>query len=164
MRKTTLSLSILLSLLVLFISCEKQKEKTWTSFYDFTVADIAGSYVPNPDESVYEESPTDGMTVYDNASLTITELSDNNISVRIIIPDEINKVFTGNIEPNNNLAIIKLTQGLYESFTANVYKDSQNQIRLSGYESRSIYGANSELVDKKVYGFDVIKIEDRRQN
>ena len=162
MRKTALSLFILLSLLVLSISCEKQKEKTWSSFYDFTVADIAGSYVSNPDESIYEESPTAGTSLYDNVSLTITELSDNNISVRIIIPDQINKVFTGSIEPNNSLAIIKLSQGFYESFTANVYKDSQNRIRLSGNESISYYDANGEVVDKKVHGFDVIKVEDRR--
>ena len=159
MRKNALRLSIVLSLLVLFNACEKPVEKTWTSFYDFTVADIEGTYTANPDESVYEDSPTSGTNLYDNASLTITALSDNNISVRIIIPDLINRVFTGSIEQNNSLALIKLTQGLYESFTANVYKDSQNRIRLNGNESHSIYNANGELTDKKIYGFDVIKAE-----
>ena len=100
-----------MGLLVLFNACTKPEEKTWTSFYDFTVADIAGTYTANPDESVYEESPTPGTNLYDNASLTITQLSDNNISVRVIIPDQINKVFTGSIEQNNGLAIIKLSQG-----------------------------------------------------
>lgn len=157
MRKTALHLSLALGLLILFSSCEKPKEKTWISFYDFTVADIVGTYSANTDESVYEDSPTPGTTVYQNATVTITELSESNISVRVVIPDQINKAFTGSIETNNSLAIIKLTQGLYETFTANVYKDSQNRIRLNGNESRSIYDANGELVDKKVYGFDVVK-------
>lgn len=159
MKKKSIFLSILLGLLVIFISCGHEEENPWSRFYSYTGADIIGTYSPNPDESAYEESPTPGVVVYDNATVTITDLSDGLVMIRVVIPDKINKVFSGSVDQNSGSGILLMRQGNYEEFHATVYKNSQGQVRLEGYESRTIYNADGEVTDKKIYGFDVIKAE-----
>lgn len=144
------------------ISCKHQEDNPWSRFYDFTAADLIGSYSPNPDESAYEELPAPGVVVYDNATVTISDLSDGLVQVRVIIPDQIYKVFSGTIDQNSSNGVLLMHQGSNEEFNATVYKNSQGQIRLQGHESRTIYDAEGEISDKKVYGFDVIKVEDRK--
>lgn len=150
---------IFLGLSILSTSCKQQEDNPWSRFYDFTSSDVIGTYSANPNESVYEESPTPGVVVYDNASVTITELDDGLVMVRVIIPDQINKVFTGAIDQNSSNGVLLLRQGSYEEFNATVYKNKQGQIRLQGHESRTYYNAEGEVSDKKIYGFDVIKTE-----
>ena len=162
MKKIYLLIS-LVGLLFLSVSCEHPEDNSWSRFYDFSSSDVIGTYSANPDESVYEESPTPGVVVYDNASVTITELGDGLVMVRVIIPDQINKVFTGAIEQNSSNGILLLNQGSYEEFSATVYKGNQGQIRLQGHESRTYYNAEGEISDKKIYGFDVIKTENGKR-
>ncbi|MBQ5957728.1 MAG: hypothetical protein IJL44_00900 [Bacteroidales bacterium] len=162
MKKIYLLIS-LVGLLFLSVSCEHPEDNPWSRFYDFSSSDVIGTYSANPDESVYEESPTPGVVVYDNASVTITELGDGLVMVRVIIPDQINKVFTGAIEQNSSNGILLLNQGSYEEFSATVYKGNQGQIRLQGHESRTYYNAEGEISDKKIYGFDVIKTENGKR-
>lgn len=162
MKKIYLLIS-LVGLLFLSVSCEHPEDNPWSRFYDFSSSDVIGTYSANPDESVYEESPTPGVVVYDNASVTITELGDGLVMVRVIIPDQINKVFTGAIEQNSSNGVLLLNQGSYEEFSATVYKGNQGQIRLQGHESRTYYNAEGEISDKKIYGFDVIKTENGKR-
>ena len=54
---------------MLFVSCKKSTENEWQRFWGFTKDDIAGHYNANPDESLYEELPTEGIKVYDNATI-----------------------------------------------------------------------------------------------
>ena len=162
MKKISLLIS-LVGLLFLSVSCEHPEDNPWSRFYDFSISDVIGTYSANPDESVYEESPTPGVVVYDNASVTITELGDDLVMVRVIIPDQINKVFTGSVEQNSGNGVLLLNQGSYEEFSATVYKGNQGQIRLQGHESRTYYNAEGEISDKKIYGFDVIKTENGKR-
>ena len=143
---------------VLFTSCEEENVNEWQRFYGFTKDDIIGHYEANPDESLYEELPTAGVIVYDNAVIDVIDQSDDLVSIRINIPGVLTKVFFGTIyyaEYNSDLVF---TNG-NEDLRMTVYKNNLNQVRFHGREKRYYYDADHVLVDSDNYGFDVIKVD-----
>ena len=121
MKKTIL---FLIALGLLCASCEKTPVNEWNRFYGFTKDDIAGHYEANPDESLYEELPTEGVTVYNTATIDITSLQDNMVSIRIVIPHVINKVFSGVVNGDDSTSDLILN-GFCENIMATVYKNSK---------------------------------------
>lgn len=158
MKKRLLGI-ITLALSLLCVSCEKTPTATWTRFYGFTKADVIGSYEANTDPSVYAELPTEGVVVYNNASIQINELSDDMVSLHINIPDKLNKNFTGTV-PNNDYNSELGMNNYHEDILFTVYKNDKNQVRLHG-RYRYCYYEHIEgvdvLADTDNYGFDVIK-------
>lgn len=147
----------LVSISLLFASCEKTPQDEWNRFYGFTKDDIVGHYNANPDESLYEALPTPGVAVYDNASIDIQALSDNQVSLHIVIPGTINKVFSGAVIPGESTSDMMFVNDNNEDISMTVYKNSQNQVRLHGRVKRYHYDAHHILEDSDNWGFDVIK-------
>ena len=155
MKKTALSL---ITLCLLFVSCGKSSQEEWSRFYNFTQNDIVGHYEANPDESLYEELPTTGVAVYDNATIDIQSSGGNQVSLRIVIPGTINKAFSGTVIPDEDSSDLMLVNN-NEDISMTVYKNSQNQIRLHGRVKRYHYDSHQVLVDSDNWGFDVLKTE-----
>ncbi|MBR4147079.1 MAG: hypothetical protein IKU00_04210 [Bacteroidales bacterium] len=153
MKKASL---FLIALCLLCLSCEKTPVNEWDRFYGFTKDDIVGHYEANPDESLYQELPTQGVTVYSNATIDITSLSGNSISIRIVIPSVINKVFSGAVNNEENSSDLVL-RNFNEDIMMTVYKNSKGQIRMHGRVKRYRYDSDGILIDSNYYGFDVIK-------
>lgn len=150
-------ITILLTLCVIvFTSCKK--DPVWNRFFGYTKDDIVGHYEANPDESLYEDLPTEGVKVYSNAVLDITSLSNDLISIRIVIPDVINKVFSGPVYSAADNSDIVLLNG-DDDIQMTVYKSDKGEIRLHGRQKRYHYDASNVLVSSENYGFDVIKQE-----
>ena len=147
---------ILIAIGLLCTSCEKTPVSEWSRYYGYTKDNIVGHYDANPDESLYEALPTEGVTVYDNATVDITALSDDLISLRIVIPDVINKVFSGAINAEESSSDLVL-HNYNEDVMATIYKNSKGQVRLHGRVKHYYYNANNVLVNSNNYGFDVIK-------
>ena len=169
MSKTSL---LLITLCLLFLSCGKDPEKEWSRFYGFTQADVVGHYEANPDESLYEALPTEGIAVYDNASLDISAVGNTAISVHIVIPGKVNKNFSGPLNMSDeNRSDITLTTVINttnkEDIWMTVYKNENGQVRFHGRVKRYYYRIDTEhdnalvLVRSENWGFDVIKEEDR---
>lgn len=150
-------ITILLALCVIvFTSCKK--DPVWNRFFGYTKDDIVGHYEANPDESLYEDLPTEGVKVYNNAVLDITSLSDNLISIKLNIPDVIhNKVFSGPVYSASDNSDIILKNNNDEDIQMTVYKNGKGQVRLHGRLKRYHYDASNVLVSSENYGFDVIK-------
>ena len=160
MKRITILLATVLCV-ILFASCKK--DPTWERFFGFAKEDVIGHYVANPDESLYEELPTEGVKVYDNAVIDITSLSDNLISIKLNIPDIItNKTFSGPVYSANDNSDIVLQNSNNEDIEMTVYKNEKGQVRLHGRLKRYHYDVNHVLIDSDNYGFDVIKEEVRR--
>ena len=152
MKNTAL---LLISICFLFASCGKDPKEEWSRFYGFTQADIVGCYEANPDESLYEDLPTEGMTIYNNASINVSPVGDVSISLNIIIPDRINKYFSGPLEmSNDHRSDITLTNVINttnkEDIMMTVYKNDQGQVRFHGRVKRYYYVTDN-------WGFDVVK-------
>lgn len=145
--------------LIFFASCEKDPAKEWDRFYGFAKEDVIGHYEPNPDESLYEELPTEGVKVYSDAVIDVVDLSDNLVSIRIRIPSvPLNKVFSGVIYSEASNSDIVLNSG-NDDIRMTVYKNDKGQVRFHGRQKRYYYDADHVLVDSDNYGFDVIKEE-----
>lgn len=157
MKITKTLLAIAIGLLFVSISCKKSPtESEWSRFYGYTKNDIVGHYEANPDESLYQDLPTEGVAVYDNATIDIVELSENSISLRIVIPGVLNKNFSGAIYTNEQISDLTL-QNFNEDIMMTVYKNSKGQVRFHGRVKHYYYNADHELVNSNNYGFDVIK-------
>ena len=154
MKKTIL---FLIALGLLCASCEKTPVNEWNRFYGFTKDDIAGHYEANPDESLYEELPTEGVTVYNTATIDITSLQDNRVSLRIVIPHVINKVFSGVVNGDDSTSDLILN-GFGENIMATVYKNSKGQIRMHGRVKGDRHQRDEDPVIE-IYGFDVLKAD-----
>lgn len=156
MKRSLIIATFLAAFSLVFVSCEKTPVNEWSRFYGFTQADIIGHYDANPDESLYQDLPTEGVAVYDNVTIDIVAVSENSISLRIVIPDVINRNFSGAIftdEQNSDLTL----HGFNEDIMMTVYKNNKGQIRFHGRVKHYYYNANNELVNSNNYGFDVIK-------
>ena len=156
MKRLNILLTTFLGLALVFASCEKTPVNEWSRFYGFTKDDIAGQYNANPDESIYEALPTQGVVVYDNATVEITAQSGNLVSVHVIIPGVINKVFSGTVVSDEGSSNIVFRNN-NEELIVTVYKNDQNQIRLDGCVKHNYYNSHGEVIDSDYYGFDVIK-------
>lgn len=122
---------ILSAVTLLFVSCEKTKTNEWGRFFGFTAADIAGHYTSSPDESLYQELPTEGVVIYDNVTIDIGATSENSVSLHIVIPNQINLVFSGTLDSEDNSSDLVL-YSYYDDLMASVYKNDQGQIRIHG--------------------------------
>ncbi len=165
MRKISL---LLIALSLLFASCGKDPEKEWGRFYGFTQADVVGHYEANPDESLYEALPTEGVTVYNNASMDVSAVGSTAVSIHIVIPGKVNKTFSGPLdmsdENRSDIALLNVINSLNkEDLLMTVYKNEQGQVRFHGRVKRYYYEINTDgsivLKRSENWGFDVIKQE-----
>jgi hypothetical protein len=140
----------------LFASCEKDPVNEWQRFWGYTKADLIGHYDANPDESIYEELPTAGVVVYSDASIEIIDLSEDLVSVRLIIPKILNIVFSGTVYSASDNSDFVLRNG-NNDIRMTVYKNSKGDVRFHGVQKRYQYNADQQLESSKNYGFDVIK-------
>lgn len=150
---------------LLCCSCNKDKNE-WGRFYGFTQTDVVGHYEANPDESLYEALPTEGIAVYSDASMDVTAVGNSSIYVHVIIPGKVNKTFSGPLDmTDENRSDILLTNVINttnkEDIMMTVYKNAEGQVRFHGRVKRYYYEYNStgSLVLKRSdnWGFDVIK-------
>ncbi|MBQ3710598.1 MAG: hypothetical protein II887_07835 [Bacteroidales bacterium] len=162
MKKTSL---LLIAISLILCSCVKDPQNDWNRFYDFTQADVVGHFEANPDESLYEELPTEGVAVYDNATMDVTAVGNNSISLHIIIPGRVNKTFSGSLTASSDITLTNIINDLNkEDIMMTVYKNGKGQVRFHGRVKRYYYRIDSETQNKYLYrsenwGFDVIKQE-----
>ena len=163
MKKASL---FLIAISLLFASCGKDPEPEWGRFYGFTQTDVVGHYEANPDESLYEPLPTEGVAVYNNATLDVSAIGATAVSIHIVIPGKVNKTFSGPLNMSDeNRSDIALTNIINtankEDIMMTVYKNDKNQVRFHGRVKRYYYrtepGHENELVKSDDWGFDVIK-------
>ena len=160
---------ILIALSLLFVSCGKPSVDEWSRFYGFTQADIIGHYEANPDESIYQELPTEGATVYNTAAIDISAVGNTAISLHIVIPGTINKTFSGPLDTQEeDRSDVVLTNVISnrekEDVMMTVYKNEQGQVRFHGRVKHYHYRYDSEteqyyLHHSENWGFDVLKAE-----
>ena len=125
---------------LLCCSCNKDKNE-WGRFFGFTQADVVGHYEANPDESLYEALPTEGIAVYSDASMDVTAVGNSSIYVHVIIPGKVNKTFSGPIDmTDENRSDIVLTNVINttnkEDIMMTVYKNAEGQVRFHGRVKR----------------------------
>ena len=166
MKKISL---LLIAFTLLFAACGKDPEKEWGRFYGFVQSDVVGHYEANPDESLYEPLPTEGIVVYDNATLDVSAVGTAAVSVHIVIPGKINKTFSGSLDMSDeDRSDITLTTVINstnkEDIWMTVYKNNQGQVRFHGRVKRYYYRIDQETHQSYLYrsdnwGFDVIKQE-----
>ena len=150
MKKNTFTV-ILSTITLLLVSCGKTQTNEWNRFFGFTSTDIVGHYEANSDESLYQDLPTEGVVICDNVAIDITAGSGNSVSLHIVIPDQLNEVFSGVLDTEDNSSDLVL-YNTYDDLMASVFKDSQGQIRIHGrVKPKSI--TNSSIIRS----FDVIK-------
>lgn len=155
MKKASL---LLIALSLLCATCNKTPQNEWNRFYGFTQSDIVGHYEANPDESLYEELPTTGITIYDIVNIDITASGNTAVSLHIVIPGTINKTFSGAIDMNDeHRSDLVLHNNNNEDIMMTVYKNDAGQVRFHGRVKHYYYNANHELVNSANWGFDVIK-------
>ena len=155
MKTIKLFISIILGALCIS-SCEKTDENTWQRFYGYEKEDVIGHYEANSDTACYSEQPTEGVVVYPNTIIDITSMDGNLVRFLIVIPNTIDKYFTGLAVVNENDSDLSFHNNS-EDVLMTVYKNQQNQVRLHGRERRCRYNAEGELIDCVLHGFDVIK-------
>ena len=157
--KRIIVITIMLIAAIGLNSCNKTEVNEWTRFYGYTKNDIVGHYTPNPDESAYPELPTNGVQVYRNATIDITDLGpeQNLVQLHIVIPDVINKTFSGVLYSNENESDLAFHNFNNEDILMTVYKNKQNQVRLHGRERRCGSDISGDLIDCALHGFDVVK-------
>lgn len=166
MKKAAL---ILMAVGLLFASCGKDPENEWGRFYGFTQDAVIGHYEANPDESVYETLPTQGITVYNNASLDVSAVGTTAVTIHIVIPGTINKTFSGPLDQSDeNRSDISLTNVINstnkEDIMLTVYRNDEGRVRFHGRVKRYYYRIDATtqqltLIRSDNWGFDVLKEE-----
>ena len=166
MKKASL---YLIAILFLCASCEKTPVNEWGRFYGFTQADVIGHYEANPDESLYQALPTEGVAVYDNATIDVGAVGETAVSVHIVIPTKINKTFSGPLnmsdDHRSDITLTNIINSLNkEDIWITVYKNDQGQVRFHGRVKRYYYIIDEEthqtiLDHSDNWGFDVLKRE-----
>ena len=163
MRKAPL---LIIAITLLLASCGKPEEE-WSRFYGFTQADVVGHYEANPDQSLYDELPTSGIAVYNNASMDVAAVGEHSLSIHFVIPGKVNKTFSGPIDMHDEdrsdivlTTVINTTNK--EDIWMTVYKNDQGQVRFHGRVKRYYYRYDSDTEEYYLYrsdnwGFDVIK-------
>lgn len=164
MRKVAL---IVIAVGLLLTSCGKDPEAEWDRFYGFTQADVVGHYEANPDESLYEALPVEGIAVYNTTKMDLTAEGNISLSLHIVIPGHVNKTFSGPINmSNDNRSDIVLTNVINslnkEDIMMTVYKNEEGQVRFHGRVKRYYYKIDPKtqkpyLERSDNWGFDVIK-------
>ena len=158
MKRLTTVILLLLGVTIL-TSCHKTKDE-WTRFYGYTKADILGDYGRNPDNSVYDELPTEGVIVYPEAEISITEYDDTLVNFRITIPNVWYRNFRGVVALNEGDSEISIGNDDNSDLLVTVYKNAQNQVRLDGRARVPCHWDQFGPDDYHIYGFDVVKIEE----
>lgn len=165
MKRTSL---LIIAITLLFASCGKDSDKEWGRFYGFTQADVVGHYEANPDESLYEPLPVEGVAVYDNATVDVGAVGNVSISVHVVIPGKVNKTISGPIDmSDDNRSDIVVTNVISptdkEDIMMTVYKNESGQVRFHGRVKRYYYRYDEHhviyLYRSDNWGFDVIKAD-----
>lgn len=166
MKKTALWL---MALGLLCVSCGKDPENEWGRFYGFTQSDIVGHYEANPDPSLYESLPTEGVQVYSNASLDVGAVGETAVSMHIVIPGKVNKTFSGPLNMSDeNRSDITLTNVINttnkEDIMLTVYHNEGGRVRFHGRVKRYYYKIDTDthalvLTRSENWGFDVLQQE-----
>lgn len=164
MKKTIRHIFTVASLLLVtvgFTFCTKTDMRQWKVCYDFTAEELAGGYLPNPDdwESIIPEE-VENTHAIKNASASITKTSDNTVIVNILgMPSNVDNTFSCTIQPNDFM----FNSG---TLSVKVFKNDDNNIRLSGHVKRQIGTLYDEALGDPIYHlvaiyehyyFDVIK-------
>jgi hypothetical protein len=167
MKKNIIAATLLTVLALFFASCEKQPVNEWNRFYGYTQDDIVGHFEANPDESLYQDLPTEGVAVYKDATIDISAVGSTSISLHIVIPGKVNKTFSGPIdmtdENRSDIALLNIINNTNkEDIRLTVYKNDNGQVRFHGVVKRYYYSINADtgnlILDRSDnWGFDVIK-------
>lgn len=109
-------------------SCTKDKMSQWKTYFGYTAEELVGSYMPNPDEwDKYIPDEVEKAQAVKNAQASITKTSDNAIFVRLLgMPQKVDDHFSCTIYNNDFM----FNSG---NLSVKVYKNSNDEIRLSGY-------------------------------
>lgn len=160
MKRLSIVLLLLISVAFIATSCREPKDE-WVRFYGYTKEDVIGHYEANPDSTLYEELPTEGVQVYPDAEIDITEYNDYMVNVRIKIPNKLYKNFRGVVainEDDSEIAIGDESDG--SDILMTVYRNTKNGVRLHGRERQHKLWTNPISYDYIIYGFDVIKTDE----
>lgn len=166
--KRVVYLSLLLSLCVAFVSCKDQKEsKEWESFYGYTVEDIIGEYgFSNLINAFDGLTESDYCHICDDAEISVVALTNTSVQFNFNCAGlGFDKSFMGRPTLNDNDFLIRMATTLqYQSgklkdyqLTSYVYRNANQDLRLHGYVTENIYEADTVLLDRINYYFDVIK-------
>lgn len=158
MKRISIVSLLFLGMAFLSASCGKEKQ-TWERFYGYTRADLIGHYEANPDNSVYEELPTQGVKIYPNAEIDITEYDDDVVNIRILIPEVWYRNFRGAVALFNDDSDVSISDSDLSDVLMTVYKNADNQVRLHGRARVPKHWAQGVPDDYHIYGFDVVKTE-----
>lgn len=143
---------IVAAMVLLMTGCQPEKDE-WSRFYGFTKADIVGNYIANPDESCYEDYPVEDVTTHRNAQVDVIDLGGDLVEVRVAIPNVIHKSYTGVVGTEGHDTEIIFSDYSDNDLVLDVYKNTQNQVRLHG-RVRQVVTAG---ILTKVDVFDVVK-------
>lgn len=161
MKKASLFLSIL-GMLLLQSACHKNPQSEWERFYGYTKADLLGHYEANPDDSYYEELPTEGVVIYRTAVIDITEYDENLVNIRVTIPNYLNRTFRGAVAINQSEidSDVHISESDGSDILMTVYRNKKQQVRLHGRTRRPKHWDENGIPDDYyLYGFEVVKTD-----
>lgn len=154
-----------------FVSCKEEK-KEWNNFYGYSNEDIVGEYsYSNAPDAFWKLIESDEGHLCPDAEVTVASVSEQSILFKVVCPDHgFQKNFTGRPTLNQNDFLVRLYTGMSNlkryGLTAEVLKNEQDDIRLSGFVTEDHYkrvgsaetGSYDTVYDYSVkYYFDVIK-------
>ena len=160
---------------LLLFSCKKDETKEWKQFYDFTLADIMGTYTNSNVSGAFDAlTENDFCHICEDAVINMSSYLGSDSSIEFNVNCQkanFNKSFTGRPVMNDDNFLISMSMPAtsiypYYEVTAYVYKNDKGNVRLHGF-ARHIYYENvvvdfdgTEHKDVKSmvnYYFDVLK-------
>ena len=160
---------------LLLFSCKKDETKEWKQFYDFTLADIMGTYTNSNVLGAFDAlTENDFCHICEDAVINMSPYLGSNSSIEFNVNCQkanFNKSFTGRPVMNDDNFLISMSMPATYTYpdyevTAYVYKNDKGNVRLHGF-ARHIYYENivvdfdgTEHKDVKSmvnYYFDVLK-------
>lgn len=178
MKQTIRFTALLLCLTLALFSCKKnKKESEWSSFFGYSVDDIAGKYsYSNVSDAFDVITENDDVHICMDADIDIQKLTESTVEFDINCPEaEFRRSFVGCPAKNKNDNLLQLSSGYWKgrdgtirayNVLADVYKNDQSQIRLHGFASLDVYkiisdsnqiGSDTIVESRTAYYFDVIK-------
>ena len=162
---------------IFFTSCNKEPKTEWKDFYNYTNADIVGTYSYSNVSNAFDEVEGTGRHACPDAQVNIRASQDNPdwVEFSVNCPDAgFSWTFEGLSSPNEGTHLINMSTGfihtngkiLAYNVTAYVLKNEKQQLRLHGFAAKNTYEevADEETgltkyvqTDGEYYYFDVIK-------
>ena len=163
---------------IFFTSCNKEPKTEWKDFYNYTNADIIGTYVYSNVSNAFDEVEGTGRHVCPDAQVNIRASNEHpNSWIKFSVNCEnegFSRSFEGVTTPNEDDHMIRMTTGYIHAggkinaynVAACVLKNEKQEIRLHGFVAKITYEevTNEETgvvtynqTDGEYYYFDVIK-------